>query len=543
MITGTFVTVRKRIVAVVAVGLAAVLGTVSQSDVAGAATAPTVTHPLRFVDTFNSGTLSGWTAYDEGTIGGPSSWSVDSSNRLQQARNIYGGSVAATQISRPGTELVAGSAGWKNYDFSVTVRPLDNDDVGVVFRFKDSKNYYRFSMSSQQSYQRLVKKVNGTYTVVAKNTRGYTVNTAYVIRAVAVGSRLMVYVNGALVFDVRDSSLTTGRIGLYTWGSSMTKFDSVSASVEAADDSFSVAVVPDTQYEARSYPAMLVSQMKWLATNRANLNLAMVLQEGDVVDTSSQATQWTNASAGFKHLNGKVPFVVAAGNHDMFAFASSAEPYAITRNPFNAFISGLSDYKPSGTYRPNDYLNTYKLFSAGGLDLVVITVEFGAGDDVLAWAGGIADRYAGRHVLFLTHDYLGQTNALRGSDPADLYLPRTYHPTTMNNGVDMWQKLVSTHPNIQFVFNGHVIAPVNPTTPYSVGRLVSTNQAGRSVYQVLTNYQTLSPAGQGYLRIFRFFPSQGRVEVTTYSPYQNTSMTDALNKFTFTNVDLSPWTP
>ena len=507
---------------------------------ATAAVAPGVAHPVTFIDSFNSGTLSGWTVYDEGTVSAPSAWSVDSANRLQQASNILGGSTAASSIAKPGTQLVAGSADWRNYDYTVTVRPLDDDDVGVVFRFKDSRNYYRFSMSRQQSYMRLVKKVNGAYSLLAANSRAYAVNTAYTVRTVAVGSRLMVYVNGSLVFDVTDTSLRTGRIGLYTWGSSMTKFDSLRADVEAADDSFSIAVVPDTQYESKSFPAMLTSQMKWLATNRADLNLAMVLQEGDVVDTASQTSQWTNASAGFKQINGKVPFVVAAGNHDMFTFVSAAEPYAITHTPFNAFISGLSDYKPSGTYQPNDYLNTYTLFSAGGVDLAVITVEFGAGDEILSWAGSIARRFPDRHVLLLTHDYLSQKNTLRGTDPTDQYLPTDYHPT-MNNGVDIWRKLVSRHPNIQFVFNGHVIAPVSPTASYSVGRLVSTNQAGRPVYQVLTNYQTLAPAGQGYLRIFRFYPSQGRVAVTTYSPYQNTSMTDDRNQFTFTGVDLGAW--
>ena len=543
MITAAAITARRRATALLtAAVLAGVAWAVHTPPVAAAVAPPTVAHPVMFIDTFSSGTLAGWTTYDEGTVNAPSAWSVDSSHRLQQASNIFGGSLATADLARPGTHLVAGSAGWKNYDLKLTVRPMDNDEVGVVFRFADTKNHYRFSMNSEKSYMRLVKKVNGVSTLLARNATAYTVGTTYALRILAVGSRIMVYVNGTLTFDVTDTSLTKGKIGLWTWGSSMTKFDSVSAAVEAADDSFSIAVVPDTQYESKSFPAMLTSQMKYLAANRANLNLAMVLQEGDVVDTASAPTQWTNATAGFRQINGKVPFVVAAGNHDMFTYVSSAEPYAITRTPFNTFVSGLSDYKPSGTFAPKDYLNTYKLFSAGGVDMVVVNLEFGADDAKLAWAGTIADKYPTRHVLLLTHDYLSEKNAHRGSDPADLYLPKNYHPT-MNNGIDMWTELVSQHPNIQFVFNGHVIAPVSSTQNYSVGRLVSTNQAGRPVYQVLTNYQTLAPGGQGYLRIFRFYPSLGKVAVTTYSPYQKTGLTDPLNKFTFLDVDLGSWAP
>ena len=534
-------TLRRRVLRTAAVGLlvASFGADVAQQDAAAAAL-PAVAHPVTFVDTFNSRTLTGWTKHDEGTVAGPSAWGVDAANRLQQASNIYGGSTAASEISRPGTELVAGAADWKNYDWTVTVRPLDDDDVGVVFRFGDTDNYYRFSMSRQQSYQRLVKKVNGRFTLLARNGRAYTSNTPYVIRTLAVGSRIVVSVDGVVVFDVTDTSLTRGRIGVYTWGSSMTKFDSVRARVEAADDAFTVAVVPDTQYESRSYPGMLTTRLSWLAAHRADLRLAMVLQVGDVVDTTSDATQWSRASAGFRRLNGKVPFVVAAGNHDMFTYADPAAPHAITRAPFNRFVSGFSDATPSGTYRPGDYLDTYSLFSAGGVDLLVINLEFGADDRRLAWAGQVADRYPGRHVLLLTHDYLSEKNALRGSDPADLYLPTSYY-ASMNDGVDMWQELVRRHPNIQMVLSGHVIAPVSSTTPYSVGRLVSTDLAGRSVYQTMANYSRWSPAGRGYLRLLRFSPSRRTVAVTTYSPYENASLTDGRNRFTFSGVDLGAW--
>jgi metallophosphoesterase superfamily enzyme len=58
------------------------------------------------------------------------------------------------------------------------------------------------------------------------------------------------------------------------------------------------------------------AQMSWLAANRATERIAMVLQEGDVVDNMKSTRQWSTARSYYDYLDGKVPFVVAAGNHD-----------------------------------------------------------------------------------------------------------------------------------------------------------------------------------------------------------------------------------
>jgi hypothetical protein len=105
----------------------------------------------------------------------------------------------------------------------------------------------------------------------------------------------------------------------------------------------------------------------------------------------------------------------------------------------------------------------------------------------------------------------------------------------------MWEKFVRKHANVQFVLNGHVVQKVAEDKPWSVARLVSSNDAGRSVYQVLTNYQTFNGGGEGYLRLFRIYPRQGGVEVRTFSPYRHDSLTDDGNEFAFDGVDFGAW--
>ncbi len=97
--------------------------------------------------------------------------------------------------------------------------------------------------------------------------------------------------------------------------------------------------------------------------------------------------------------------------------------------------------------------------------------------------------------MVVTHDYLNEKNHHRGVDPTDNYLPKTYN-STMNNGSSMWREFVSKHPNVQFVFDSHVIEPTNDTVSYAVGR-VSSNEGGLPVHQVLANYQMFRPRGAG----------------------------------------------
>lgn len=450
---------------------------------------------------------------------------------------MYGGATSTTDIAKPGTMFVTGSPAWSDYDFSVRAYSKDNDALGVIFRYVDKNNYYRFSMDRERKYRRLVVKKNGVYrTLTQTTTYGYASSVTNTIRIVAVGPSITVLVNNVRVLSAKDASLSSGRFGLYTWANPTT-FGAFSASV-AARDYFSIAVLPDTQNEMVYAPAAAFAQTTWIAANRARQNIAMVLHEGDVVNNLSSSAQWANATAALAYLGGKVPYAVAAGNHDIQARGAMYPKPVITR-PFNDFTSGLVGYRVDGRFARDDNRNTFTLLSAGGVDMVVINLSFGARDDALLWAGKIADTYPHRHVIMLTHDYLGQDNAVRGL-PGDHDLPRDQNPT-LNNPIDIWNKFVRIHPNVQFTFNGHVIEPTPPGLPYSIGRLVSQNDQGRNVYQTLTNFQTYG-SGPGYMRVFRFYPSSSRVDVQTFSPYLHTFLTDGENQFSYADVNLTPFT-
>jgi phosphodiesterase/alkaline phosphatase D-like protein len=178
-----------------------------------------------FSDNFSNG-LGSWTSVDEGTTDAPSAWAI-ASGVLVQSSNIWGGSPDGADPVKPGTFLLAGDASWTNYEFSVRLRSTDDDGIGVMFRYRDSQNYYRFSMDQQRSFRRLVKVVNGITTILAQDAVAYTANQWYQVKVVLAAERIQLYVDGGLLFDVVDTSITSGRIALYCWGNPDSNFDDV----------------------------------------------------------------------------------------------------------------------------------------------------------------------------------------------------------------------------------------------------------------------------------------------------------------------------
>ena len=171
-----------------------------------------------FTDSFLRTDLAGWEIVDEGTIEAPSDWQTFE-NALLQTGNIWGGTEfpGAATPNRPGTFIGLKNFSGTDVKISFVLRSNDDDELGILFRFKDKDNYYRLSLDSQQGYRRLTKIVNGNASVITAQSFSFKTSHDYPVVVYAVGSNLQVYLEGRRVFDIRDETLEAGSIAFFTW--------------------------------------------------------------------------------------------------------------------------------------------------------------------------------------------------------------------------------------------------------------------------------------------------------------------------------------
>jgi parallel beta-helix repeat protein len=267
-------------------------------------------------------------------------------------------------------------------------------------------------------------------------------------------------------------------------------------------ENFTIIVLPDTQGYVKYYPWILYNQTQWIVDNKEALNIAFVTQLGDLVDNYDDQTQWTNANQSLSILDGIVPWGVLPGNHEMHN--GNLTMY----NQYFGYDRFSQDAWYGGAYRVGDNANSYQLFSASGIDYLILNLQYDPSDDVLLWASHIIDSYPGKKVIVSTHDYLmgflglGQRSEI---------------------GERIWHGLIKQHAEQVFlVLCGHAGAE----------DLIADSINGNIVYQMLADYQNSTYIESGWLRILTFDPSQGKVFVKTYSPILDKYKRDPQSEFT-----------
>ena len=286
---------------------------------------------------------------------------------------------------------------------------------------------------------------------------------------------------------------------------------------------FTIAVLPDTQFycdtrlklsakwgngDLRRY---FFKQTEWVLANQERLNIAFLVHEGDLVQTDAPE-EWEIAKKAMSVLDGKVPYCMCLGNHDM-GFEKADNKYGgnigVNRNTlFNTYFPrDKFSQRPEfgGTFQPDRHDNSWYQFTASTMDFLVISLECKPRDEVLEWANQVVARHPDHRVLVLTHAYLtpGKSRKTGGGVKAK-----------GNTGEQTWEKFVRKHKNIFMVLCGHHSGEALRT---------DTGDHGNQVHQVLCDYQNLHNGGESWLRYMVFDPGSNRISIHTYNP--------ALDKF------------
>lgn len=279
------------------------------------------------------------------------------------------------------------------------------------------------------------------------------------------------------------------------------------------DDDFTIVVLPDTQYytvESRDLERFFYDQTQWVVDNRDAYDIRAVIHNGDLVNNGDdERFQWGVADRAMGTLEDPlpgladgVPYGIAVGNHDQTVRGEAGRAVLFNEHFGVARFEGRAYY--GGHYgSTND--ESWFTFSAGGLDFVVVSLQYDTTPDaaVLAWA----------RRIFETHpDHFGILNAHYILTGAGAFSAQ---------GQGIYTALRDVR-NLHLMTCGHVSAEARRTDTHG----------GHAITSMLADYQSRDQGGGGHMRIWELSPANGELTVRTYSPTLDRWETDANSEFT-----------
>ena len=264
------------------------------------------------------------------------------------------------------------------------------------------------------------------------------------------------------------------------------------AAAPVRQDRFALAVLPDTQYlfDADSADAApLRETFRYLVEERAAVFLTHL---GDITEHGTPR-EITLASEAFRAIDGKLPYSVVAGNHDVPGTSDD-------RRGDTAYLQAFGPHRFVGTPTfagaSADGYNTAHLFPAAGRDWMVLALDWRTTDAGFRWAQGVIDQHPRVPVIVTTHDLAHPDHAGRAA--------------LSPNGVQLWDRLIRDNDQIFLTLNGHHWPPARTVLP---------NAAGHAVHVHITNYQDRYYGGAAMIRLYTFDLARNTIEVETFSPW------------------------
>lgn len=214
--------------------------------------------------------------------------------------------------------------------------------------------------------------------------------------------------------------------------------------------SATLVVIPDTECivcKDDLFPPM----MRWILDNKDRRNIAGVLHVGDITNNNTMH-EWECCRKDFDIIEGKIPYILAAGNHD---YDHTEGRLTHMNKFFNAAEMKKWDTF-GGVYESGKLENHYQFLRIHDRRWLVLSLEMGPRRKVIDWAGKILRTHRDCLAIILTHGYLyygnERYNHLLGRQRASPY-------NFYGEGADgemLWNQLVRRHPNIMMVICGHL---------------------------------------------------------------------------------------
>ncbi len=266
----------------------------------------------------------------------------------------------------------------------------------------------------------------------------------------------------------------------------------------APDGVYTIAWMSDPQHYSKKFPETYYAMTSFLRDHREEMNLAYVINTGDLVHNTDLDSEWDVADLAQSYID-DIPNGVLAGNHDVL------DPIG-----YKTFCSrfGEQRYRDKPWYGGSfeDNRGHYDLLSIGKTDYLFVYMGFGPSDKAIQWAKEIFQQYPDRVGVLCLHDYY------------------TKKLTLSDDGKKWHDRVVAKCSNLYMVLCGHKYGAYCFPESFDDDR---DGKEDRTVYQMLFNYQaSLHDGGGGYLRLMQINEADGTLTNLTYSP-----LLDDYNRF------------
>ena len=260
-------------------------------------------------------------------------------------------------------------------------------------------------------------------------------------------------------------------------------------------DPYTFIWMSDTQGYAEYYPEIYTSMTQWVAEKRRELNIQYLIHTGDFVNDNDAPEQWENANKAIGLLNGNIPYLTVAGNHDIF---DGAENYNIYNNYFDLVDAGNFEVLPTfgGLYKNGQ--GRYDMITVNNDSYIILSMGYGIDSDAIDWMNKILKQYASRTAILCVHGYMEASGELT------------------SDGKKLYPEVVVPNANVKLVLCGHRHGVNHFTVKLDDN---GDGKTDRTVYELLSNYQDETDAGSGYLSILTFDDQMREIKITSYSPY------------------------
>lgn len=312
--------------------------------------------------------------------------------QLKQTLNMA--NVTAAEAVAGKTPTLGYGTGWKNFI------------VGGDYHY-GNENYFRGKIKSVASYNTLVTD--------AEAYNALTLSSA------------------TLSYDMTNG-IPEGLTYNQLWKRNLEK-------VDVSDYEYSMAVVGDTQtvmWEGTEDEFAAIYDYIVDEATTSN-KMAYCIGLGDITEKGQIDWEYERAAENFEKMEAiGLPYSLIRGNHDVGSYMDKYFPYENFKDQIGGSYNG-------------SLTNTWQTFEAGGVDYMILCLDYFPSQAVLSWADSVVEAHPNHNVILVTHGFLTaagerltkQTGFLKGT--ATDYVDD-----------DIWNKLVEPNSNIQMVLSGHI---------------------------------------------------------------------------------------